>query len=75
MHIPEAVLDKAKELIDIYGNKIRYLGKCDNKDVFKFQFPENERTGFPYVYLYDKQLNTVEEVTGKNAIKIIRRCL
>ena len=40
-----------KEIRDKYN---RYIGKYDNKDVFRFQFPDKERTGFPYVYLYNR---------------------
>lgn len=73
MRIPQAVSDKAKDLIEVYGNNIMYIGNCNNKDVFRFLFPKNERTGFPYVYLYDSQTNTAEEITGIQAMKYIRR--
>lgn len=73
MELPKAVLDKAKNLIDVYGNNVLYIGKFDNKDVFRFQFPDKERTGFPYVYLYDRYTDTAEEVTGKRVLKLLRK--
>lgn len=72
MEIPQKVIDKAIDLIDAYGKKIRYLGEYENKQVYYFQFPKNERTGFPHIYLYDKRTETTEEVTGIKALKIIR---
>lgn len=75
MKIPKAILDKAKNLIDSYGNNIRYLGNNENKDVFQFQFPKKERTGFPFIYMYDRHTNIVEEITGLQALRIIRETL
>lgn len=68
MAIPQAVLDKAKELIEYYGENFESLGVHQGKQVYKFVFPLGERTGFPYVYLYDEQTNEVEKITGINAI-------
>ena len=72
MNIPQIVLDKAKDLIEAYGNKIKYIGEYEKKEVYHFQFPKNERTGFPHIYLYDKRTETAEEVTGIKALKILR---
>ena len=72
MDIPQKVIEKAKDLIDVYGIKIKYIGKFENKEVYLFQFPKNDRTGFPHVYLYDKYTETAEEITGVKALKIMR---
>lgn len=75
MKIPKAVLDKAKDLIDSYGNNIQYLGNIEYKDIFQFRFPNKERTGFPFIYMYDRHTNVVEEITGIQALRIIRETL
>ncbi len=72
MDIPQIVLEKAKDIVDVYGNKIKYIGEYENKEVYQFQFPKNERTGFPHIYVYDKRTKAVEEVTGIKSMKIIR---
>jgi len=72
MDIPKKVTDKAKDLIDVYGNRIKFIGEYEKKDTYQFKFPQNERTGFPYIYLYDKRTEIVEEITGIKALKIMR---
>lgn len=69
--IPEIVLKQAKGLIDLFGEKFKYLGVYQEKDVYLFCFPENKETGFPFVYLYDETNESVEEITGYEALDII----
>jgi len=75
MEVPQAVLDKAKGFIDKFGEGFNDLGLNHGKHVYQFVFPERQRTGFPYIYLYDETSDEVEEVTGTRAIKIIHQCL
>ena len=71
METPKKVIQEAGELVEMYGDKFAYLGKWkDGRDVFVFEMPENEKTGFPFVYLYDKN-ELVMEVTGFDALDII----
>lgn len=71
-NIPQSVINKAKNLVDFYGCNFEHLGLYNEKETYKFLFPKNERTGFPFVYLYDKQSDTTEEVTGIKGLKILR---
>ncbi len=75
MDIPKAVIDKADSLVDSYGCHFKHLGLHEGKETYQFIFPENERTGFPFLYLYDKQTNTVDEITGIMALKLLRSIL
>ncbi len=70
MEIPQAILDKARDLIDTYGENFTYHGLYQDKNVFQFVFPEGMKTGFPYFYLYDDLINEVEEVTGIKALDL-----
>lgn len=71
MEVPQAVKEKAKELIDTFGEHFEKLGIYEGKQAYKFVFPEGSRTGFPYVYLYDEQTMVVEVVTGIKAISLL----
>lgn len=67
--IPIAVLDAAKELIDMYGVNFDYLGRYNDADTYVYKFPEDCETGFPFVYLLKD--NSVTEVTDYIALHII----
>lgn len=69
--IPEPVIQKAKGLINLYGNSIEYLGKHQGCDVYKFVFPKNTETGFPFAYLYNASNGKVIEITGSQALRLI----
>ena len=71
MDIPQIVTEKAKELIELYGPQLAYIGNYENQQVYMFQFPENTETGFPFVYLYDKTSDGATEVTGIDALEVI----
>lgn len=71
MEIPQVVKDKAKDLIETFGENFEKLGIYQGKQVYKFLFPEGSRTGFPYVYLYDEQTKAVEVITGIKAIALL----
>jgi len=70
MDTPHAVLDKARGLINTYGEHFAYHGVYQDKHVFQFVFPAGMKTGFPYFYLYDEFLCNVEVVTGMKALKL-----
>lgn len=72
MEIPKAVLDLANELVENYGCNFQHLGIYEEREVYKFLFPTGERTGFPFVYLFDKQEDVAEELTGMKALKFLR---
>ena len=71
MDIPKAVKDKAKELIDAFGENFDDLGQYQGKRAFRFVFPKDSRTGFPYIYLYSERTKVVEEITGMMAMQIL----
>lgn len=50
--IPQAVKQEAAYLSKIYGEHISYLGKENGAEYYKFDFPEDTDTGFPFVYQY-----------------------
>ena len=70
-NIPEAVKKEAKDLIDCYGESIEYLGKYQEEETYKFVFPENLETGFPFIYLYDKATDQAMTITGFKALDIL----
>ncbi len=69
--IPQAVIEIAKDLIKLYGDSFKWLGRYKGHDAYLFQFPENSFTGFPFVYLYDAEKNIAVEITGFEALDII----
>lgn len=73
MKVPQAVKDKAKELIETFGEHFEKLGIYQGKQVYKFVFPQGSRTGFPYLYLYEEQTNLAEEITGIKALEILMK--
>ena len=70
MDIPKAVLKAAGDLVRIYGPNLILLGEKAGQEVYQFVFPEDEKTGFPFVYLYEKD-KPVLELTGYDALDII----
>lgn len=70
MEIPQAILDKARDLIDTYGENFAYHGLYQDRHVFQFVFPEGMKTGFPYFYLFDEFMNEVEVITGMKALDL-----
>lgn len=75
MDIPKVVIDKADCLVDSYGCHFKHLGLRMGKEMYQFVFPENERTGFPFLYLYDKYTDTAEEITGIKALKLLQKSI
>lgn len=71
-HIPKAVTASAKDLIDLYGENFKYLGKYKNQDTYLYQFADNTSTGFPFVYLYNCDKDSAIEITGFKALDIIQ---
>lgn len=71
MKTPPEVLKTAKGLVDMYGPHFVLLGERDGQQVYEFVLPEDEKTGFPFLYLYEKGQPSLE-VTGFEALEIIR---
>lgn len=69
--IPTAVIQKAKGLINLYGVNLDFIGLYKGMDVYAFQFPENTETGYPFLYLYDRQSKNTTDVTGFEALYIL----
>ena len=69
--IPKQVKLEAKNLINLYGESIGFLGEYNGYEVYFFQFPENELTGFPFVFLYDREEDCADTITGFDALNII----
>ena len=70
-NIPESVIKEATGLINLYGNTLKYLGEHKGFDVYKFVFPKDTETGFPFVYLHDTSNDRVMEITGFDALHIV----
>lgn len=70
-NVPTAVQNAAKELSDVYGSNFAYLGQYEGRAVWRYCFPENTDTGYPFVYLYGD--GHVEEITGRVALRLISR--
>lgn len=71
--IPISVIKKAKCLIDLYGVNLENIGRYKGLDVYEFIFPENTETGYPFLFVFDKQSNIVSETTGFEAFEIIEQ--
>lgn len=69
--IPESVLTAAKGLINLYGNSFEYLGKYMGTDVYRFKFPANTQTGYPFVFIYNTKDGCTDAITGFDALDII----
>ena len=69
--IPKVVMDEAAALVGQYGENIVLLGHKDVWDVYMFQFPEGSLTGFPYIFIYDREDESIDTVTGFDALDII----
>lgn len=69
--IPKAVLEAAKDLVDRYGDSIEYLGKYQEDEAYMFVFPQDEETGFPFVFLYDRASDQAMTISGFDALDIL----
>ena len=69
MSVPAEVLKAAASLVGAYGAHFSLLGNRDGRDVYCYEFPKNNYTGYPFVYFYGD--GKVEEVTGEEALEII----
>lgn len=70
METPAEVLAAAAALLTMYEPRFELLGKHGSQDVYMFLFPDGEIAGFPFLYLYED--GSVEEVTGFEAVKLLR---
>lgn len=70
MNVPVKVKEAATALISSYGSRFKHLGKRDGADFYMFNFPEDEETGFPFVYQYEN--DSVLTITGFEALDVIR---
>lgn len=75
MEIPQAVKRQARNLIEQYGFKADYIGECDGQQVFQFKLPNDQENGFPIVYLYNPNSDSVLEVSGMRALEILIQLL
>lgn len=70
MIVPKEVSAAAASVIAKYGANFKLLGEFEGSEVYRYCFPKDMRTGFPFLYLYkDKK---VKFVTGWDALKIVR---
>ena len=69
MEVPKEVLKAAAGLVKIYGPTFSLLGRKDGFDVFIFCLPEDEETGFPFVFLYAPG-KPVKKVTCREALAL-----
>lgn len=71
MNVPYCVKEKAKGLIELFGEHFIKIGSYDQYDVFQFVLPSDICTGFPFIYLYNPQEDKTQEITGFEALDII----
>lgn len=69
--IPQAVIDEAETLITNYGENIVFRGNYKQYEVYKFIFPEDTETGFPFIYLYEPTTDKAFEITGFEVFDIL----
>lgn len=67
--IPQIIYKTFKSLIELYGDKIEYVGNQNDTDYYLFRFPDNEETGFPQVVSFKD--DTVTPIIGSNALEIL----
>ena len=70
MNIPTEVKEAAQGLIAMYGLHIQHLGQSDGFDFYMFKFPDEEESGYPYVYQYKE--GEVLTIEGYAALETIR---
>lgn len=71
MNIPAKVKEAAKGLIAMYGSRFKHLGKSDGADFYMFNFPDDEESGFPFVYQYkDGEVLTIEGFAALDTIRL-----
>lgn len=70
MEVPKEVLKAAAGLVEMYGPKFTLLGEREGQAVYLFNLPEDEETGFPFVFLHEEGRPALE-VTGFDALEII----
>jgi hypothetical protein len=68
---PQKVKESARFLIDMYGDNVEFIGKYQDSDVYQYMFPEGEKTGFPFVFLYNHHTGDVQKITGFDSFDII----
>ncbi|WP_304523016.1 hypothetical protein [Bacteroides acidifaciens] len=68
-NVPTAIQNAAKGLTDMYGQNFAYLGQYQGRAAWRYCFPEDTDTGYPFVYLYAD--GHVDEITGREALRII----
>lgn len=69
MKPPKAVIKEAQSLIDIYGDRLEYLGDVDGQKAWLFAFPDEATVGFPFLYLYAD--GEAVEVTGPDVFNFM----
>ncbi len=71
METPKSVQHCAQELVKAYGESFEKRGVYNGKQVYQYIFPQEIRTGYPFIYLYEEKTNEVEEITGLKAMDIL----
>ena len=69
--VPQPVINAAKNLSDIYGENLFFIGTYNGEDVYLFEFPDNVETGFPFLYFYNVATQKVTELTGPEALDVV----
>ena len=66
---PKEILTEAKHLIDVYGNRLKYIGEANGQKAWLFMFPDDVTVGFPFLYLLVK--GKALEVTGPSVFDFL----
>lgn len=67
--IPAPVIEEAKPFIEMFGEKVYFLGEHNGAEFYGFRFPKEE-LGFPVVFQY--QSNTVQTISGFEVFDIFK---
>lgn len=65
---PNAVLKAFKNLRDMFGEHVVYIGTRYNSEYYMFRFPDDSEYGFPNIVEFKKGI--VKAISGLEAVKI-----
>lgn len=70
MEVPVEVLQAASGLVEMFGSSSFSKWEKDGREVYLFHLPEDEETGFPFLFVYEPE-KPVKKVTGPEALALL----
>lgn len=71
METPQAVIQAAQGLVQMFGPSFEYLGEHNGNDVYMFAFPDGTYTCEPYLFLDDKRRPVATQIAGAAAVELL----